>query len=344
MSQPEFDRTAQLVKSFERSLLALPDSVKANAYDIHLKAGQPLLIAGKGGVCFVGDKGDAARRPGPDTLICRENDMREIFLHLCSYSVFSHENEIRQGFVSTAQGYRVGLCGTAVTENGTIKNIKDISSLIFRVPREKPRCADPLFQAGISFSGGVLLVGEPSSGKTTLLRDIVRSLSMGLHTRPKRVAVLDERAEISGSYDLGPCADVLKACPKQEGFTLALRALSPEVIVCDELAEQDMDFVGKSVYSGVPVVATLHGNEAALRSRAALLPVLQKGGFETLVFLAGRENPTAILKIESVRDWLENNRRDDDFNQRPFHRAYEVAGAAKTGGFTFGVAENAGAL
>lgn len=34
MSQPEFDRTAQLVKSFERSLLALPDSVKANAYDI----------------------------------------------------------------------------------------------------------------------------------------------------------------------------------------------------------------------------------------------------------------------------------------------------------------------
>lgn len=324
MSDKAFDMIASLVKSFERVLLFVPDSVKAETYDIRLKMGQPLMLCCKKGILFVTDKGGVSKHIGHDTLICRHEDMRDIFLHICSHSVFSHENEINEGFVTAANGCRIGLCGTAVTENGKIKNIKDFSSLVFRIPREKNGCADNLFRKGIDFSKGVLIVGEPSSGKTTLLRDICRSLASGVHTDAKRIAVLDERCEISGNFDIGAGADILKGYPKSYGFTMALRTLSPEIIVCDELSDKDLESAKHSFFCGVPVISTIHGSEKDLKSRKALREILEYGGFETIVFLKGRQSPTEILKIESVGDWIENIRSNDDSFKRTRNRNDEI--------------------
>lgn len=50
------------------------------------------------------------------------------------------------------------------------------------------------------------------------------------------MVVLDERFELSADgFDLGACTDILQGYPKQEGFSHAVRCLSPEYIVCDEL-------------------------------------------------------------------------------------------------------------
>ncbi|WP_099203806.1 ATPase, T2SS/T4P/T4SS family [Scatolibacter rhodanostii] len=323
MENEEFDKVARLIKSFERTLYFVPDAIKSETYDIRLKSGQPLMLTGKRGTLFVNDKGGVSHKIGQDTLICRQEDIKEVFFQVCSHSVFSHENEIKEGFVTAGNGYRVGLCGTAVLEKGSIKNIKDVSSLVFRIPREKKGCADKLFQSGIDFSAGILIVGEPSSGKTTFLRDACVSLSYGLHTRSKRIAVLDERSEISGRFDLGPCADILKGYPKADGLIMALRALSPEMIICDEISDKEVESVHQALFSGVPVIATLHGSEKDLYGRKALKEILRSGGFETLVFLRGREQPTEILKIESVREWFENSGRDDDSTQRFDYWNYE---------------------
>ena len=86
------------------------------------------------------------------------------------------------------------------------------------------------------------MAGPPSSGKTTFLRDIARSLSLGRFASGRRVAIVDERGELGG-FDLGPCADILRGYPKETGLEVALRTLSPEVIVCDELSQRDFKAV-----------------------------------------------------------------------------------------------------
>ncbi len=310
-----FNQVADLIINFSEILKFIPESVKAETYDIRLKVGQPLMIFGRRGALFVSDKGGVSFKIGQDTVICRQIHMKEIFMKICSHSVFSHENEIKEGFVSTTHGYRVGLCGTAVLEENQVKNITDISTLVFRIPRENRGCADVLFQSPINFSSGILIVGEPSSGKTTFLRDICQSLSFGSQGCLKRISILDERGEISGSFDIGPCADVLKYYPKKEGFQMALRSLSPQIIACDEIADKDLTFIEHALFSGVPVIGTLHGSEFDLKRRANINRILSLGGFETLIFLKGRNHPSEILKIERVSEWLENNRYHDDSAQ-----------------------------
>lgn len=78
---------------------------------------------------------------------------------------------------------------------------------------------------------------EASFRKTTVLRDIARILG-----DTRRVAVVDTRGEIAGVYggvpalDIGENTDVLNGYSRGEGIMCALRSLSPEVIICDEIA------------------------------------------------------------------------------------------------------------
>ena len=83
-------------------------------------------------------------------------------------------------------------------------------------------------------------------GKTTVLRDIARQLSNGVFgAQGKRVCIIDERAEIAGAVngvaqlDVGLRTDVLDACPKAQGMMMALRSLSPEVLITDELGSEE---------------------------------------------------------------------------------------------------------
>ena len=96
-------------------------------------------------------------------------------------------------------------------------------------------CIRDSFLEGVPLERGVLVVGPPSSGKTTFLRDVARSLSLGRFGPSRRVAVVDERGELGG-YDLGPNADVLRGYPKAAGLDAAIRTLSPEVAVLDAVS------------------------------------------------------------------------------------------------------------
>ena len=84
------------------------------------------------------------------------------------------------------------------------------------------------------------IVGQNGAGKTTLLRDLARRLSGPSGGNFFRVAVVDERGEIAASS--GGCpqcdvgfSDVLTGYPKDAGILTALRTLSPQMIICDEI-------------------------------------------------------------------------------------------------------------
>lgn len=195
--------------------------------------------------------------------ICSEvfsaKEIADCFAEMCRYSLHSYQDEIAEGFVTLEGGHRVGICGTVVKNGGRIEFIKDISGLDIRFAHQVAGCADEIYDC--FFSGGVcslLLAGKPMSGKTTVLRELARKLGAS-----HRVSVIDSRNEISASYqgapgmDIGLNTDALCMCGKSEGILLALRSLSPEYIICDEIGG-DAEAVEAAMYCGVKVIAAAH--------------------------------------------------------------------------------------
>lgn len=206
------------------------------------------------------------------------DEITEFFAEICRYSVHSFQEDIARGFVTLDGGHRVGICGTAVKEDGKIAFIKDISGLNIRIAHQITGCSDEIFDRFLANGlRSLLIAGKPLSGKTTLLRDLARRLGE-LH----RVAVIDSRNEISASVrgmpmlDVGLNTDVLCGCGKSEGIMLALRSLSPEVIICDEIAH-DEDAVEQALFCGVKVIAAAHASslkELDSRFKDSGLPAL----------------------------------------------------------------------
>lgn len=300
MENSGFQRIALQLPLYRDRLLELPALIQEQVRDIRLKSGQPVTLFCREGPLFLREPGGISRGLGSGLAMVGPADLQETFLHICAHSVFSHENEIRQGYVQMPGGVRAGLCGTAVLEKGRVRGMRDITSLVFRVPRDVPGCADRLFQAGTDPARGLLLAGEPGSGKTTLLREIARVLSTGRFTPCRRVAVLDSRGELGSGFDLGPCADVLLGFPKERAFDMALRTLSPEVIVCDELSPQDLGAVRQSACAGVGLVASVHGGRENAAGRPLCRKLLQTGAFAYFATLRGRDSPCRLRAVEAV--------------------------------------------
>lgn len=300
MDSSGFDRLAGRIPKYGDLLLRIPIEVKEQAFDIHVKSGQPVSVCGRDGVFFLGEDGAVTRALTDGLKKVSPEEMKEIFVGACAHSVFSHEHELRKGYIDLGDSCRAGVCGTAVLENGQVKSVRDVTSLTFRIPREIRGCGDRLFLEGADLRRGLLIAGEPSSGKTTLLRDVALSISSGKFQPSRRVAVLDQRGEIGGGFDLGPCADVLLGYPKRTAFDIAVRMLSPEYIVCDELSPEDLETVRQAAFSGAALIASVHAFRQELLSRPLCRALLESGAFRTVACLVGRAQPGEIDSMEVI--------------------------------------------
>ena len=138
-------------------------------------------------------------------------------------------------------------------------------------------------------------VGEPGSGKTTLLRSIARELVR----QQKILSVIDERRELFAGNTHGEALDVLAGLPKGQAVQMALRTLSPQVILLDELGGLDeVTALEQGLFSGVDFIATLHAatpEEATMRPQVKYL--MERGAVRVLVWLAGRQAPGCIGEV-----------------------------------------------
>ena len=164
-------------------------------------------------------------------------------------------------------GHRIGISGTAVYEDGELKNIRDISYINVRIAHELKGVGEGLFAKLFSENkiSNTLIISPPGAGKTTLLRDLIRLVSDNF--KRYRVAVVDERNEISASFlgepqnDIGKRTDVLCGYKKKDGIIRAIRSMSPDLIALDEIgSREDTDAIIKCKYCGVNVIATMHGD------------------------------------------------------------------------------------
>lgn len=241
--------------------------------------------------------------------------LREAFESICGYSVYAYQNDIANGFVTVRGGHRAGICGTAVVTNGQVTMLRDISAINLRIAREFSGCSKMLF-SDIDYKNpqGILIAGAPMSGKTTLLRDIAAALSRGTTGRRYAVSLIDERGELaavnggSTMYESVRGCDILSGYPKGAAISLALRSMSPEIIICDEIGDmEEAQAITESLNTGAAVIASVHaGSESELLKRPVIKSLLYTGAFEHIVLL--KREPLAIEKTVKVEELTNENR------------------------------------
>ena len=227
----------------------------ADLQEIHLRLGQPVRLL-------------AAGREQTVPLVWQEEQQQAQLMLFTENSFYAFDEQVRQGFITLPGGHRVGLCGLAWYDEGRLGGFRDICALNLRVAREIPGVAVPLLPY-IADGGRVrrtLLAAPPGVGKTTLLRDLARLFSEGAAgLAPLNIGVADERQELAAVYagrpalDLGSRCDVISGCAKARAVSILLRAMSPRVIITDEIGSAaDAEALQEALNAGVSVLASAH--------------------------------------------------------------------------------------
>lgn len=246
-----------------------------------------------------------------------KQQLNDVFYAVCRRSVHSFQQEICEGYITMNGGHRVGLCGTAVFHKGQQTGLRDITSMNIRFSKNIKGCAGALYQQLKLLNaekGSFLLVGPPGSGKTTVLRDY----SSILAERGTIVAVLDERGEFD-CCDLGHTVHILKNLPKEKAILQAVRTLSPQVILCDEIgSSHEARLLCDGINCGCHFIASVHSDDLTKLLRKPLIqPFLEQTSLDALVLLKPIGEIKEILQMEEL---YETNRVRNDFSLRHIGR------------------------
>ena len=283
----------------------IPAEEAAEIREIRLRLGRPMQIVCSDAAYTVTAQGMRIP-PGQAGITVTRQMTDTCFQSICMHSVHSWQTAIRQGFITIAGGCRAGLCGTAVMQEERLETIRHIGSINIRIAAERIGCADALFSRVQNplRTGGLLIAGAPASGKTTILRDLARLLG-----DRHRICILDERGEIAAvrngmpQFSLGTQTDIFDGYPKAEGIAIAVRVMSPEYLICDEIgSEAETAQLLQSVHTGVKIIAAAHaGSLAELRQRPQIRRLTDAGVFHTAVLLGTGIRCGQVLSAETLR-------------------------------------------
>ncbi|MDQ6421058.1 stage III sporulation protein AA [Paenibacillus sp. LHD-117] len=295
----------------KRLLDGLPAEVKGQLEEIRIRENRPLEIAYSGQSRFVTP--DSALRTDADHAVKPTAEQcRKLLERITNYSLYAMEEELRRGYITVSGGHRIGLAGRTILDGGSVRGIRGIGGFNIRIAREVIGAASHLLPKLLDRAratiGSTLILAPPQQGKTTLIRDIARTVSYGswpggesLKWRGRKVGIVDERSEIAAcvrgipTFDVGPRTDVMDACPKAEGMMMLLRSMSPEVLVVDEIGRlEDAEAIREASHAGVHVVATAHAYDIHdAKGRPELFKLIQEGTFAQVVEL--KRTPEGIM-------------------------------------------------
>lgn len=283
----EFEQAAAVLPpELRQQALALPAQERERAEELRLRCGWPMAAVFPEGEVPLGGR----------KIVTQD---LELLLEIASRaSVHAVLSQLREGYLTIEGGHRLGLCGTAVLENGQMRNLRSLSSVSIRIARQHPGAALPLL-SGLMEGGrlcSTLIAAPPGMGKTTLLRDLVRCISDGEGTPSLRVGLADERGEVAALYGgvpqlrVGRRTDVIEGCPKAQGAMLLLRAMNPQVLAMDEItAPEDVAALLTAAGCGAVLLATAHGEGDELTRRPLYRTMLEERIFQRVVSIQRTE-------------------------------------------------------
>lgn len=268
--------------------------------EIRVRKNQPIQICYKGKMVELKSDTGIYQKP-----IYATNEILEYIVAVATKnSLYAFDEQIKNGYIITDNGIRIGLCGTAVVNSGKISLIKKISSLNIRIGHNIVDCSSEIIHFVVTNKSvkNTLILSAPGEGKTTLLRDIVLKLSNKFNI--PNIMVIDEKFELSGenqSFDLGKNVDVMQGANKKFSFFEAIKVMNPNVIATDELvSDDDVEGVKFAIKSGVNVIATVHSkNLDELKTKPYFEKLLSEKYFERFIILSKRNG---VGTIEGVFD------------------------------------------
>ncbi len=299
--------TEFLPRSLQKYFVLLPDEIKENTYEIRLRLNKPVILFGNYGVLFVNKDMTFSGIDYKGAYCISESELKETVSSVCKYSVYSHQNEIINGFVTFGKGNRAGFAGTAVVDNGKISMISDISGVNIRIASENYSLLSEIKCLLFDFSG-ILIVGPPCSGKTTVLKAISETLSSEYSFGFQKTVVIDERFEMQDISGIN--CDILAGYPKAKGIEHAVRTLSPQVIICDEIiSSEEIERMKDGMYCGVKFIASMHlSSMDDIRNSPLFRKLSELKIFDYVVFLKDGINVGEIDRIIRTEDiYYDNN-------------------------------------
>ncbi|MGM0409289.1 MAG: stage III sporulation protein AA [Bacillota bacterium] len=300
------DILAYLPDLIKKELLKFSFKNKEKIIELRLRVNQPLEIVTTKNYYFLKNKKNK-------NYIINKNLIKKTFNILTENSLYAMERELKEGFITVNGGHRVGFTGEVVLRNNKIVSIKNINSINFRIAHQiigvADKLIDYLYNKELDFYYNTLIIGPPLSGKTTLLRDLIRICSTGImkkNIRSFKVSVIDERSEIGGSYkgipqnNLGKRTDLLDNCPKSQGILMLIRTMSPEIIAIDEIGgDNDINAIIRALNSGVILLATIHGyNYQSVFNKKVFNKLKELNLFKRIVILSSKK----LGKVKSIVD------------------------------------------
>lgn len=297
---------ALLPEKYKEPLMNIPPEKCREIKEIRFRVGEAVTINTREHIYYILPSGRLSVSYTDNAMMTEDKDLQEIVFMLSRRSMHTYQDMIVKGFIPLYGGSKAGIAGRAVMRDGSIYSVSSFNSVNIRVSRAFKGCADDLLKK-IGDCTSYMIIGSPMSGKTTLLRELCRQYAGRHILTPKKIAVIDERDEIASrsfghSIDVGAHTDVLTLYPKAIGTEIAVRTLSPEIVVLDEIGtEEESRALLSGMNSGVDFIATAHGFsfEEVLR-RPNIKTLINAGAFKKIVVLEGKNEPCKVKELISL--------------------------------------------
>ena len=133
----------------------------------------------------------------------------------------------------------------------------------------------------------MLICSPAGQGKTTAIRSLARLIGSGREA--KRVVAVDERCEFDSSEYCDAHVDILRGYRRAVGVDIAIRTMSAEVLIVDEISSsEDAKAMMSALGAGVTVIATAHADSLIGAAKRAYIRELILGGlFDSVCIIRG---------------------------------------------------------
>ena len=250
------------------AIMSVPEIERDRIQEIRLRRGRRLSVTIFSKEYFVNDNGRLMNNIGDSVQVATE-DIETIYQRAFQNSLHSFHREIARSYA--------------------VESVKNISSLNIRIAREMIGSSDEIYAKCFSDKPMSLLIASPpSGGKTTVLRDLSRKLG-----ERWRVALIDERNEFAATVAgepqnlIGAMTDVFNSYNKYEGIMTAVKVMSPQILICDEIgSSEDNEALQYALNSGVKLIASCHASSLdELKKRRYISKLIKDKAFDALAVL-----------------------------------------------------------